>query len=143
MYNVTTSVPQVKEASNLSCCSPAQVLDICKDMQNMAQESFQVLTLNAKNKIIDRHMVTLGIVDASLVHPREIFHRCILDSACAFIMVHNHPSGDPTPSAEDLRITRQIIDAGKIMEIKPLDHVIIGRGTTPFISLRESGLANF
>lgn len=143
MYNITTSIPMVKEAQNISCSSPSDVFEMCKDMQNMAQESFQVITLNAKNKVIDRHMITLGLVNSSLVHPREVFHRCISDCATSFVMVHNHPSGDPSPSAEDLKITRQLIEAGKILDIKPMDHMIIGRENIPFMSMRESGMLSF
>ncbi len=143
MYNITTSIPMVKEAQNIPCSSPSDVFNMCKDMQNMAQESFQIITLNAKNKVIDRHMITLGLVNSSLVHPREVFHRCISDCATSFVMVHNHPSGDHSPSMEDLKITKQMIEAGKVLDIQPIDHVIIGRGNTPFVSMRENGLVNF
>ena len=73
----------------------------------------------------------------------EAISPAISDSASAVILVHNHPSGDPTPSAEDLRVTRQLVDAGKVVGIRVLDHIIIGRGETPHCSLREKGLATF
>jgi DNA repair protein RadC len=80
---------------------------------------------------------------SGLVHPREVFRAAILDGAGAIILAHNHPSGDPTPSSEDIRITRQLVEAGKILDIEVLDHVVVGRGERPFLSLRESGLVSF
>lgn len=146
MYQaVETKLMTVKEASSTILRDPEEVTKVCKDLAHLAQESFQVLTINAKNRLIDRHMITLGVADACLVHPREVFRACVEDSAVAFIMVHNHPSGDTNPSAEDLRITRQLIEAGKIMDIKAVDHVIIGRenGEAKGFSLREEGLCAF
>lgn len=107
-----------------------------------------MISLNSKNQLINRHMVSLGLVDACLVHPREVFRVAIAeDGASAIVLAHNHPSSDPTPSAEDLRITRQLIEAGKILDVRVLDHVIIGRlggsNSCPFLSLRESGLCTF
>jgi DNA repair protein RadC len=91
-------------------------------------------------------MVSLGIADASLVHPREVFKPAIVDNGAAVVLLHNHPSGDPTPSAEDIRITKQLIEAGRIMDIKVLDHVIMGQeseGQPGFLSMREQGLCDF
>lgn len=127
--------------------TPERVAGLLRDLQNLAQEAMTLLTLNTKYKLIDRHLVTLGIVDASLVHPREVFRRAILDNASAVILAHNHPSGDPTPSAEDIRITRQIVEAGRVLNIEVLDHVVIGRDepgrTNSWVSMRESGLVAF
>jgi len=127
--------------------TPAVVADLLKDIQNLSQEAMVLLTLNTKYRMIDRHLVTLGIADASLVHPREIFRRAILDNASSVILAHNHPSGDPTPSVEDIRITRQIVEAGRIVQIEVLDHVIIGRlepgRTQSWVSMRESGVVGF
>lgn len=114
-----------------------------RDISDMAQEGFFVLTLNTKYKLLNRNLVTLGILNASLVHPREIFRKAIEDNAVAIVLCHNHPSGDVTPSPEDLRITRQLVEAGKILDIEVLDHVIIGRGEKEYFSLRESGMTNF
>ena len=143
MVEIKWNMSQVKESKDLLICEPKTVRAECCDMSTMAQESFQILTLNPKSKLIDRHLITLGLADSSLVHPREVFRPAILDGASSIILVHNHPSGDPTPSVEDIRITRQLIEAGNILGIKILDHIVIGRGSTPFISLRENGLANF
>ncbi len=113
----------------------------------MAQECFIVADLNTRNRLIDKRLVSLGIADASLIHPREVYRGAIVNNASAVILVHNHPSGDTQPSAEDLRITRQLVEAGKIININVLDHVIIGRpqrdGDPGFLSMRESGLIDF
>jgi DNA repair protein RadC len=129
--------------------TPEDVANICADLRQLAQEVFIVLDLNSKNNVIDKRLVTLGILDASLVAPRECFRGAILNHAAAVVAVHNHPSGDPTPSAEDVRITRQLVDAGRILGIRVLDHVVIGRpdatgpGAPGFLSLREAGLVSF
>jgi len=126
--------------------APLDVARVCEDMRVLAQECFVTLTIDAKNQLIDRHMVTLGLADACLVHPREVFRAAILDNAVSVMLVHNHPSGDPAPSAEDLRITRQMIEAGKIIDIQVQDHIIIGRdqdGTLRHVSLRAQGGVEF
>jgi len=143
MFTITTDAMTIKEPRGDKLCTPAAVRGELADMATMAQECFCVLTLNTKNQLIDRHMVTLGIVDASLVHPREVFRAAICDGAAAVVVAHNHPSGDPTPSAEDIRVTRQLVESGKVLDIQVLDHVIIGRGEREFVSLREEGLVEF
>ena len=140
---VMEQLPLVKEAATLSTKTPDDVYRDCKDLADLAQEAFQVLSLNTKNFIINRTMVSLGLADASLVHPREVFRPLITDGACAGILVHNHPSGDPTPSAEDIRITKQMVDAGKLIDIRILDHIIIGRGEKKYLSMREEGIIDF
>jgi len=100
--------------------------------------------VNAKNRVLDRTMTGLGVADACLVHPREVFRRAIATNAVAVILAHNHPSGDPTPSAEDLRITRQLVEAGRIIDIKVLDHVVVTRGARrKLVSMREDNLVVF
>ena len=140
-------IPLVRESTGDYVRTPQNVYDTCIDLATLAQECFQVLTLSTKNRLINRHMITLGTVDASLVHAREVFRPVINDGATACLLVHNHPSGDVTPSAEDLRITRQLIEAGKMLDVKVLDHVIVGRKRNPcdpcWLSLRESGLVAF
>lgn len=148
-YYVALSLPIVKEASVEKCRTPEDCYRVLSDTAQLAQEAFTVLTLNRKYNIINRHLVSLGIADATLVHPREIFRTAIMDGASAIVLSHNHPSGDPTPSAEDLRLTRQMVEAGKVVDIEILDHVIVGRpspdghSSRGFISLRESGLISF
>jgi len=97
-------------------------------LKDEKQEHFYVLMLDTKNNIIGEHLVSKGILDASIIHPREVFKPAIKNSASKIILVHNHPSGDPNPSQEDLDITEKIIKAGEEIGIKVLDHMIIGRG---------------
>ncbi len=111
-------------------------------------ESFWVLMLDTKYRLRrPPFKVSSGILDACLVHPREVFKEAIRACSAAVVLVHNHPSGDPTPSAEDIRLTRRLVEAGRVVEIEVLDHVIIGQAAAgraeDFISLRESGLVEF
>ena len=125
---------------------PSDIFDKLKDMQELHQECMVVLTIDSRNYCIDRHLVTMGLIDSSLVHPREVFRAAISDCASAIIMAHNHPSGEASPSAEDIRITKQLVEAGKIIAIKVMDHVIIGKeinGSKPYFSMRESGVLEF
>lgn len=95
-------------------------------LKDEKREIFMVVMLDTRNNIIGEEVVSLGILDGALVHPREIFRPAIKNSAAKIILVHNHPSGDPSPSKEDLKITESIIDAGRLLNISVLDHVIIG-----------------
>lgn len=103
-----------------------------------AREHFMILLLSTKNHVLAIPTISIGSLNASIVHPRELFREAINHSAAAVILVHNHPSGDPTPSQEDIMITRKMIDAGKILEIHVLDHVIIG--DNKYVSLKEKGI---
>lgn len=129
-----------QEGSYTKIRTPDDAAGAC-GIATLPQEAFVVLALNAKNNLINRRLVTLGLLDSSLIHPREVFRGAIRDGAAAIVVVHNHPSGDTTPSAEDVRITRQLIDAGKIIDIRVLDHVIVAQEKR--LSLRENGLADF
>jgi DNA repair protein RadC len=95
-------------------------------LSDLKQEKFMVLILDTKNKIIKEEVVSIGTLDSALIHPREIFKSAIKESANAIIVVHNHPSGDCTPSEEDIKITSKISAAGETLGIKMLDHVIVG-----------------
>lgn len=111
-------------------------------------ETVWVLMLDQKNRLRGRPVeVSRGLLDASLVHAREVFREAIRSAAARVLLVHNHPSGDPTPSAEDLRITREMLNAGRVLDIELLDHVILGEpgpdGLVRFTSLRESGAVDF
>lgn len=119
-----------------------------EDSRLLEHEVFWVLLLDTRKRLIGAPCrVTEGILDASLVHSREIFKRAVSASAQSLILAHNHPSGDPTPSAEDIKITRRMVESGRILEINVLDHVIMGkrmeRDGNDFLSLRESGLVRF
>ena len=107
-------------------------------MRDLPHEEFHVLLLNTQNEILRDLQVTRGTLDASLVHPREVFRSAIVESSASVILVHNHPSGDPTPSAEDRAVTRQLRQAGELIGIAVLDHVIVGEGRVA--SLQELGM---
>ena len=100
------------------------------------QEEFHIVTLNTKNHVIDTHQITVGTLDASLVHPREVFRAAIRDAASSIILVHNHPSGDPTPSNEDFAVTLRLESVGETIGIDVLDHIVLGRETC--VSIRET-----
>ena len=106
-------------------------------MSNLKKENFCVVYLDSRRKIIKDEIVFVGTLNASIVHPREIFEIAILEGAAAIIVMHNHPSGDSNPSSEDLEITKQLISCGKILDIEVLDHVIFGNNS--YYSLRENG----
>ena len=121
--------------------SPADVAKLARDvleMHEMAVENFIILCLNTKNKIAGVHTVSIGSLNATIVHPREVFKAALLNNASAIILMHNHPSGDPEPSREDIEITHRLDNAGNILGINVLDHIIIGDGR--YISLKERGL---
>lgn len=99
------------------------------------QEEFHIVCLGTKNQVIDSHQITVGTLDASLVHPREVFRAAIRDAASSIILVHNHPSGDPTPSREDIQVTDRLTEVGKLVGIDVLDHIVLGLGRS--ISIRE------
>ena len=102
------------------------------------KEHFAVMLLNTKNHIIGMPEVSVGSLSASVVHPREVFRAAIDYAAAAMILLHNHPSGDPTPSREDIAVTDRLVKAGKVMDIPVLDHVVLGRET--FTSFKDKGL---
>jgi DNA repair protein RadC len=106
-------------------------------LRDLRQEEFHALLLNTQHRVIRDVLVTRGILDASLIHPREVFRAAIVESAAGVILVHNHPSGDPTPSAEDRSVTRELASAGKAIGIPVLDHVIVGE--EGYVSLGEEG----
>ncbi|WP_264989131.1 RadC family protein [Lysinibacillus piscis] len=107
------------------------------DMSSLNQEHFVVLFLNVKNQIIHKKTIFIGSLNASIVHPREIYHEAVKRSAASILCAHNHPSGNCTPSTEDIDVTKRIVEAGYIMGIELVDHLIIG--DHQFISLKEKG----
>jgi DNA repair protein RadC len=109
-------------------------------LRDLRQEEFHALLLNTQHRVIRDVLVTKGILDASLIHPREVFRGAIVESAAGVILVHNHPSGDPAPSREDRIVTRQLAAAGRAIGIPVLDHVIVGGGG--FCSLADEGLCS-
>jgi DNA repair protein RadC len=112
---------------------PDDVVRLLKRFRNEDREQFVALLLNARHEVIGQEVVSVGILNASIVHPREVFRSAVKHGAAAIIVAHNHPSGDPEPSNEDLSITKQLAQAGAILGIDVLDHVIIAeRGATSF-----------
>lgn len=109
-----------------------------EEMRFLDREYFKVLLLDTKGQVIICETISIGNLNSSLVHPRELFKIAIKRSAAAIILLHNHPSGDPSPSKEDILVTKRIVDAGKILDIKVLDHIIFGDKV--FSSLKEKAL---
>ncbi|MEW6622593.1 MAG: DNA repair protein RadC [Bacillota bacterium] len=114
---------------------PSDVVNLVMDMQFLDREHFKVLYLSTKNHVIGIEEVSIGSLNSSIVHPREVFKGAIEKSAAAVILSHNHPSGDPEPSKEDIQVTRRLFEAGQLLGIEVLDHIIIGDGC--FRSLKE------
>jgi DNA repair protein RadC len=100
------------------------------------QEEFHIITLSTKNQVISTHQITVGLLDQCMVHPREVFRPAIKDAAKSIVLVHNHPSGDPTPSDKDLQLTRRLEEVGQLLGIQVLDHIIVAR--TGILSIHES-----
>ena len=129
--------------------TPEQATAVLRERARVLQhEVFWALMLDTKNRLIgEPKQISQGTLNSSLVHPRELFKKAIEHSCAAIILAHNHPSGDPTPSSEDIKITKQLISAGEVMGIRILDHIVIGHrkhnSNTDFLSLRESGLVQF
>jgi DNA repair protein RadC len=118
---------------------PRDVYERCAPtMRDLAHEEFRVLLLNTQHAVTREVTVSRGVLDGSVVHPREVFKAAITESAAAILLVHNHPSGDPTPSAEDRTVTRQLASAGEVVGIPVLDHVVIGDGQ--YVSFVEAGM---
>lgn len=127
----------------VSCPADIEVL-LSPECRELDTEVFWVLLLDRKGRIKGSPVAaTRGLLDASLVHPREVFRSAIRMAAASVVLAHNHPSGDPTPSAEDIRITKQVVEAGRIVDIRVLDHVILGRNAGRTVSLREEGVVQF
>lgn len=119
--------------------SPRDVVAVfASRLEDLPVEEFHVAVLDAQHRLERDITVTRGILNSSLVHPREVFREAIAERAAAIILVHNHPSGDPTPSADDRNVTDQLVSAGRLLDIPVHDHVIIGRGR--YTSFAEAGL---
>ena len=117
---------------------PEDVAAACKPLIRAKREVFAVLLLNARHEMMRRVTVSVGSLNASIVHPREVFKPAVLASAASVVLVHNHPSGDPEPSEEDLSITRRLVNVGEMLGIAVLDHVVVAKRGV--ISFRARGL---
>lgn len=120
----------------VSC--PAEVLPFLSGIRNKDKEHFLCLYLNARNQAIHQEVISIGSLSASIVHPREVFHVALQHSAASIILAHNHPSGDPSPSKDDIELTRRLGKAGEIIGIEIIDHIIVGH--RDFLSMKEKGL---
>ena len=124
--------------------NPNTIADILREDNRMYEvENFQVVLLNTRRRLIRVEQISQGTLDTILVHPREVFKTAIAAGAAAIVLAHNHPSGDPSPSEADIKVTRDLIRAGQLLKIEVLDHIILGRATherpRDFVSLRELG----
>jgi DNA repair protein RadC len=124
--------------------TPDRVADLLREENRSYEvEVFQVLLLNTRRRLIRVEKISQGTLDTLLVHPREVFKHALSANASAIVLVHNHPSGDPSPSEADIRVTRDLIRAGNVLKIEVLDHVILGRNAQTrdkdYVSLRELG----
>lgn len=129
---------RTSQPDKITIHSPQDVADLMmEELRYLQKEHFVCLFLNTKNHVIGQETLSIGSLNASIVHPREVFVAAIKRSSASIICVHNHPSGDPTPSPEDIQITRRLVEAGEIVGIEVLDHIIIGDLTS--ISLKERG----
>lgn len=132
-------VRSFKGRENIKITSPKDVANmLLDDMRYLKKEHFKVVFLNVKNVVIDVSDLSIGSLNSSIVHPREVYYDAIKKTAYSIIVCHNHPSGDPTPSKEDISITKRLIEVGKIIGIELLDHIIIGNDD--YISFKEKGL---
>jgi len=119
--------------------SPLDVKELLmEEMRFLEKEYFKAVLLNTKNHVISIEEISVGSLNSSIVHPREVFKPAIKRSSASIILVHNHPSGDPTPSKEDIEVTSRLVNAGNILGISVLDHIIIGNNS--IVSLKEQGL---
>ena len=127
------------EIKNIDITNPESLIKVISaSIQDKAKEHFKLVLLNARNKIIGISTISVGTLNSNLVHPREVFKEAIAHSAASVILVHNHPSGDPEPSEDDLTITKRFVEAGKILGIEVTDHIIITKNG--FFSFKEKGL---
>ncbi len=121
-----------------SVASPEEAWCLLADMGSLRKEHFRALYLDARRRLLRTETVSIGTLTSSLVHPREVFQPAVAHSAAAVVVAHNHPSGDPEPSPEDLALTRRLRQSGEILGIEVLDHLVVGRGR--FVSLKQRGV---
>ena len=136
-YDVETRPEGPEDLPVISCPDDVRRL-LGPEMSGLAQEQLRVLLLNTKNKVVGQRVVYQGNVNSSMIRPAEVLRPAVMEAVPSIIVCHNHPSQDPTPSPEDAAITRELAQAGKLLGIELLDHVVIGGER--FVSLKERGL---
>lgn len=130
---------QSPDANKLTVRSPEDAVKAVRNkLKGKKREHFIALSLDTRNHLIGIHIISIGSLDSSIVHPREVFKEAITSSAASVIFVHNHPSGDPTPSDDDIKLTKRLVDVGEIMGIEVLDHIIIC--DTCYSSMKSRGV---
>lgn len=147
MVNISTlNLRVIKETScrydidSKIISSPKEAVRVFNEVYNLnerAEEILVLMTLDTKNKVTGMFQVSQGAIDMSIVHPREIFKRALLQNAASIMIAHNHPSGDPKPSKDDINITIRLQQAGDIIGIKLLDHIVIGSDNNTFLSMKQ------
>jgi len=133
-----SSVAYNLEKPIVNPATAAEIVNRVFDMENQPNEVFAILCLNTKKKVAGAHIISQGSLSSAIVHPREVFKAAILNNAASIVLAHNHPSGDPEPSREDIETTHRLVNAGNILGINVLDHIIVGDGK--YISLKELGM---
>jgi len=134
---MTYQVVSERTAPDIKVTMPGDLVPLLKKYASKRQEHFLAVTLGGTQNVLRVNLVSVGILNRTLIHPREIFYRAIKDNACALILAHNHPSGDLNPSREDKDATDRLVKAGKLMGIEVLDHLIISKAG--FYSFKEKG----
>lgn len=140
IYGLEVRVQLIREKNNVknpAVKSPEDVYELVKHLKDSDREQLLTICLDARNNVLSIETTAIGTLTANLVHPREVFKTAVLQNAAGIIVAHNHPSGETTPSDDDINITKRLFEASKIMDIALLDHVIIGNGS--FKSLKEMG----
>ena len=136
-YQVAVQPERPEEMPTISC--PQDVHDLLgPELSVLAQEQLRVLLLNTRNQVVGQRTVYQGTVNSSAVRPAEVLRAAVIENAPSIVVCHNHPSGDPTPSPEDVNVTRDLVAAGKLLDIEVMDHIVIGKGR--YASLKEKGL---
>jgi len=128
----------LKDKKSQIFLTPKEIWEELRDLRNHKKEHFVIFYLDSRNQEIKREIISIGSLNANLVHPREVFEPAIRNLAAQIIVAHNHPSGDPTPSEDDLEITRRLIESGKILGIEVIDHIIVAKNK--FFSFKEKKL---
>lgn len=124
--------------------TPERIADLLREESRLYQvEKFQLVLVNTRRRLIRVEPIAVGTLDSVMIHPREVFYPALVARASAVVLMHNHPSGDPSPSEADIKLTRELIRAGKLLKVEVLDHIILGAQTSErpngFVSLREMG----
>ncbi len=136
-FELTRRLLLKEEGKETVIKGPEDAYEATKEIRVLKKEHFLALYLNARNQLIKKETISIGSLNANIVHPREVFYPAVGESAASVILVHNHPSGDTEPSRDDINLTRRLVEAGRIMGIEVLDHIIVG--DKRYSSLKEKG----